>query len=162
MKSGTTYSQGDLILVPFPFTDLSATKRRPAIIVSPDHFHRTSEDVVLVAVTSQTPPRLSDMELALTQNDIVFGKIPRPSIVKLAKLFTMHQRLIVRRVARLREGKLTEVLDRLRCFFSRKPQLMVREGSAGEPGRRVRRPERRRMVPSRRGSRRQGVKKGMR
>lgn len=130
MRSGTTYSQGDLILVPFPFTDLSATRRRPAVVVSPDHFHRTADDVVLVAVTAQPPAAPSDMDLGLVQNDLAFGRIPRPSTVKLAKLFTMHQRLIAKRIGRLRGPKLTEALDRLRWFFAHEPRLVVREPSA--------------------------------
>lgn len=133
MKPGTIYNQGDLILVPFPFTDLSAAKRRPAVVVSPDPFNQTSQDAVLVAVTSQVAPLVSEMELTLTRDDIAFGRIPRPSIIKLAKLFTMHQRLIVKRVARLREQKLAEVLDRLSRFFSPRSQLTIREASSSGP-----------------------------
>lgn len=47
---------GTVVLVPFPFTDLSGTKRRPALVVSPHGFH--PEDVVLCAVTSQVPESL--------------------------------------------------------------------------------------------------------
>ncbi|HKZ75207.1 MAG TPA: type II toxin-antitoxin system PemK/MazF family toxin [Actinomycetota bacterium] len=130
MRSGTIYSQGDLILVPFPFTDLSATKRRPAVVVSPDHFHRTADDVVLVAVTAQPSAAPSEMDLGLVQSDLALGRIPRPSTVKLAKLFTMHQRLIAKRIGRLRQPKLTEALDRLRWFFAGEPRLVVREPSA--------------------------------
>lgn len=142
MRSGTIYSQGDLILVPFPFTDLSATKRRPAVVVSPDHFHRVADDVVLAAVTAQPPTAPSEMNVSLVQSDLASGRIPRPSTVKLAKLFTMHRRLIAKRIGRLREPKLTEALDRLRLFFAREPRLTVREASpttVARPGLRRRR-----------------------
>ena len=53
MPSTTRYRRGDIVLVPFPFTDLSATKKRPALVVSPDKFNEHAQDVVLVAITSQ-------------------------------------------------------------------------------------------------------------
>lgn len=39
MPSTTTYRQGEVVLVSFPFTDLTSTKRRPAVVVSPDTFN---------------------------------------------------------------------------------------------------------------------------
>ena len=53
MPSTTRYRRGDIVLVPFPFTDLSFTKKRPALVVSPDKFNEHAQDVVLVAITSQ-------------------------------------------------------------------------------------------------------------
>jgi mRNA interferase MazF len=57
MPSTTAYRQGDVVLVSFPFTDLTSTKKRPAVVVSPDTFNARNEDVVLVAVTSQIVKR---------------------------------------------------------------------------------------------------------
>ena len=45
---------GDVVLVPFPFTDQTSAKRRPAIVVSSDAYHRERPDVIVVAVTSRT------------------------------------------------------------------------------------------------------------
>ena len=53
MPSTTSYRQGDVVLVSFPFTDLISTKRRPAVVVSPDSFNARKQDLVLVAITSQ-------------------------------------------------------------------------------------------------------------
>ena len=53
MPSTTLYRRGDIILVPFPFTDLSSSKRRPALVVSPDDFNGRLQDLVVIAITSQ-------------------------------------------------------------------------------------------------------------
>ena len=45
---------GDVVLVPFPFTDQTAAKRRPAVVVSSDAYHHERPDVIVVAVTSRT------------------------------------------------------------------------------------------------------------
>jgi mRNA interferase MazF len=47
--------QGDIVLVPVPFTDLTAQKRRPVIVVSNNSYNRESDDIVVVSLTS-TPP----------------------------------------------------------------------------------------------------------
>lgn len=52
----TTFDPGDVVLVRFPFTDLAAAKKRPALVVSPTEFTRRYADVVLLALTSQPQP----------------------------------------------------------------------------------------------------------
>lgn len=56
MPTTTADSFGDVVLVPFPFTDQSTRKKRPAVIVSSALYHRNRADVILMAVTSQTTP----------------------------------------------------------------------------------------------------------
>ena len=53
MPNTTAYRFGDLVLVPFPFTDQTGIKKRPAIVVSSDAYQRQRPDMVLMAVTSQ-------------------------------------------------------------------------------------------------------------
>jgi mRNA interferase MazF len=64
MPLTTSFRQGDVVLVPFPFTNLSAIKQRPALVISPDRLNDTRPDVVVVAITSQIPPSLADDECA--------------------------------------------------------------------------------------------------
>ncbi len=60
----TLYNKWEIVLVPFPFTDLSSTKKRPALIVSPNVYN-IGQDVVIAFVTSQfvLPMRYGDYEL---------------------------------------------------------------------------------------------------
>ena len=53
MPSTTSFKRGDVVLVPFPFTDLSSIKQRPALVVSPDTWNASQSNVLLVAITSQ-------------------------------------------------------------------------------------------------------------
>ena len=50
----TIYERGDVVLVPFPFSDQSASKKRPAVIISSDRYNKLSSDVVIMAITSKT------------------------------------------------------------------------------------------------------------
>ena len=110
------YEQGAVVLVPFPFTDLSDSKRRPALVVSPQGFH--DEDLILCAITSQVPQRLSEREVVLEAGDLIEEQLPKKSIVKPGKLFTMHHSLIASRYGTVKLYKLTEVLQALRKVFA--------------------------------------------
>ena len=98
MPSTTRYRRGDIVLVSFPFTDLSSSKRRPALVISPDSFNEQGQDVVLIAC--------------------VDGELPKKSFVKLSKLFTVHSTLVLKKICALRGEKLDDVLLGLRGFFS--------------------------------------------
>ena len=118
MRFGMKYNRGTLVLVPFPFTDLSATKRRPALVISPDRFNEKSEDLILVAVTSKFPPELSEIEIPLENVDLKEGILPKRSVVRLAKIFTMHSGLIKKKAGSLKDQKIQEILDRLIGFLT--------------------------------------------
>ena len=53
MPTTIAYNFGDVVLVPFPFTDQRTTKKRPAVIVSSEAYNRERPDIIVVAVTSQ-------------------------------------------------------------------------------------------------------------
>ena len=106
---------GAIVLVPFPFTDLSGTKRRPGLVVSPANIH--PEDLILCAITAQVPPTLTPWEVALEAADLVGRRLPRRSVVRVGKLFTVHCHLIVGRFGYVTAPKLAEVLARLRWLF---------------------------------------------
>src|SRR5438067_7793794 len=63
MPSTISFSQGDVVLVPFPFTDLTAIKQRPALVLSPERFNNVRADLAVAALTSQIPGALGDDEV---------------------------------------------------------------------------------------------------
>jgi mRNA interferase MazF len=115
MPSTTRYKRGDIVLVSFPFTDLSSSKRRPALVVSPDSFNDAMKDLVLAAITSQGAEVGA---LTNDQSDCIDGILPKKSVVKPAKLFTMHTTLVVKKICAMRPEKLLIVLTEIRQFFS--------------------------------------------
>jgi len=93
-----TLDFGDVLVVPFPFTNQIAAKRRPAVVVSRRVYNDTRPDVILMAITTQVRPpgAIGEFEIVHWQEAGLF----RPSLVK--PIFaTFQQNLIVRRLGAL-------------------------------------------------------------
>lgn len=98
MPSMTDYKFGDVILVPFPFTDQSDAKKRPAIVVSSQEYNKKLPDLILMAVTSQIKPASSFGEITITQWKQ--SGLVKPSITK--PIFTTIEKgLVLRKLGRL-------------------------------------------------------------
>lgn len=113
----TTYSQGQVVLIPFPFTDLTTTKQRPAIILSSNAYNRTHHDVILAAITSQVPVHLKPDEYLLSGNNQKMAGLPKPSIIKLGKVVTIDQRLIRKTLGKLSPDTMKKAKEILQSNF---------------------------------------------
>ena len=91
---------GDIVLVPFPFTDQTTTKKRPAVVVSSDAYHRDRPDVILMAVTSQLKPAARVGEAAV-QHWKEAGLL-KPSMLK-PLLATVEKGLVIRTLGKLED-----------------------------------------------------------
>ncbi len=94
---------GDVVLVPFPFTDQSEQKKRPAVVVSSAAYHRERSDLILMAVTSQAHLTVSIGEAALA--GWKEAGLLRPSVLK-PILFTLDRSLVLRKLGYLRQQDL--------------------------------------------------------
>ena len=93
----TDYDFGDVILIPFPFTDQTTTKRRPAVVVSSTAYHRNRPDLVLMAITSRIKPFPSFGETAVDQWETA-GLI-KPSVIK--PIFaTVEKGIVIRKIGK--------------------------------------------------------------
>ncbi len=109
----TLYKSGDVVLLPFPFTNLTTTKQRPAVIISTESFHARQLDVIVLAVTSHVPPSLNPEDHLLNPSDQRAAGLPKPSIVKCAKLLTIDRRLIRKTLGHLSSETLHQLKQRL-------------------------------------------------
>ena len=96
----TGYEFGDVVLVPFPFTDLTSQKKRPAVVVSSADYHRKRPDLIVMAVTSQVKPAETFGETAILRWKE--AGLLKPSVIK-PILATLEDRLVLRKLGRLDE-----------------------------------------------------------
>lgn len=107
------YKRGDIVLVPFPFTDFSTLKQRPALVISSDAFNRSRDDVILVALTSQTESASKGGNYAVKGVEQKRSGLLREGIVLVGKIITIDQRLIRSRLGSLSPKVLVEISKRI-------------------------------------------------
>lgn len=103
------YQKGDIVLVPFPFTDLSATKTRPAVVVSVEEFEKETGNVTVAMVTSVARETSFDSEI----KEWKAANLLAPSWVR-AKLATLDPKLVRHRPGRIDQSDLANVDRKLR------------------------------------------------
>jgi mRNA interferase MazF len=96
-----TFEFGDIILVPFPFTNQTASKRRPAIVVSSHAYNSARPDIVVMAATSQVRPSPAFGEVWIGQWQV--AGLLKPSAIK-PVFATLEQTLVIRRLGALAAG----------------------------------------------------------
>ena len=115
MPPTTSYNFGAVILVPFPFTDQTATKKRPAVVVSSAAYNRVRPDLVLMAVTSQVRSVLAFGEVNVTHWSA--AGLLKPSIIK--PIFTtIEKTLVLRRLGQLEPTDERALRDALPIILS--------------------------------------------
>lgn len=93
-----TYSQFDVIVVPFPFTDIPKTKKRPALVISHSKEFSNNGYCVCAMITSE---KNSPWPLDIVINDLKSTGLPVPSRVRM-KIFTIDTKLIEKKIGTLK------------------------------------------------------------
>lgn len=100
MPSMTGCSFGDIVLVPFPFTNLTEAKKRPAVVISSAAYHQAKPDVIVMAVTSQLRPTTMLGEVPV--KDWRGAGLLKPSAIK-PVITTLERTLLIKTLGRLQE-----------------------------------------------------------
>lgn len=100
-----TFVKGDIVVIPFPFSDMSASKRRPALVLA----DLPGEDVVLCQITSKN---IEDgFAISLNNSDLLNGNLPVASNIRPNRLFTADKKLIIYTLGSISQTKYKQVVE---------------------------------------------------
>ncbi len=111
--------QGDILLIPIPYTDLSSTKRRPVIVISNNAYNQKTADIVVVAMTSN--PQFVDYSFTINPSDLVKGQLNRPGQVRVDKIYALSQSIVVKTFGRVNSQTLDRIRNMLQDLAMQKP-----------------------------------------
>jgi len=105
------YNQGDIVVVNFPFSDLTNTKKRPALIISNNSVNSTG-DYLLVQITSK---KIKDsFSFPLKRNSYVEEReLPLKSYIRLHKIFLLNQGLFAGKATELKTDVVVSVVGEI-------------------------------------------------
>ncbi len=106
--------KGRIVLVHFPFTDLTATKLRPALVI-----YESEHDIVLAFISSKVPACLSVSDVPLTKQQEGFqaSGLKVDSVIRLDKITTVVRKLVVAELGELDAGLKNDVNEKLKMLF---------------------------------------------
>jgi len=101
------FVKGDIVIVPFPFSDLSQSKRRPALVIAT----LRGDDLILCQITSQN---LTDYyAVAINNNDFETGSLNKPSNIRPNRIFTADQSIILSIAGHLQSVKTNQAIAKV-------------------------------------------------
>lgn len=101
----TSFKRGDVILVPFPFSDLSGSKKRPALVLAVNNDWR---ELVCMMLTS-SPKGI--MEIPVSHLDST--GLPKPTVARIHRLFSIDQSIVLKKLGSLHPEDLKNVMNAL-------------------------------------------------
>ena len=125
------FIKGDVVVVPFPFSDLSASKRRPALVL----VDLEGDDLILGQITSKTV--FDEKAILIENSDFHDGGLNQVSNVRPNKLFTADEGIVLYKAGKLTDCKLNSIIDSVIEMFRASDN--IKEGSdddikeSGEP-----------------------------
>ncbi len=99
------FVKGDIVVVPFPFSDLTHAKRRPAFVLTV----LPGDDVILCQITSRDVK--DDLAIKLKAADFEVGTLPVESNIRPNRLFTADRHIILYKVGHLKQEKIGQIID---------------------------------------------------
>jgi mRNA interferase MazF len=101
------FVKGDVVVIPFPFSDLSQAKRRPALVMA----NLEGDDVILCQITSRSVEDI--YAIPLLDDDFESGGLQRTSNIRPNRIFFADTRIILYKAGRVKGSKVSEVIDRI-------------------------------------------------
>jgi mRNA interferase MazF len=116
--NGMNYKQKEIVLVPFPYSDLNAIKKRPVLIVSNNDYNTNYHDVMVCVITSKT--YADEYSIQLSDKDLEFGVLPEKSLIKTHKIFTISQNRIIKKFSIINDTIFQLVSNKIKELVSSK------------------------------------------
>jgi mRNA interferase MazF len=112
MKGGMMYDQGEIVILPFPYSDLTGAKQRPALVIS-NHKLNSTQARICCLITSNEPRD----GILISNSCIKDGTLPFKSWVKPHRVFTVNERIIKKKVCCISKEFHKKILIKINDFL---------------------------------------------
>ena len=99
------FIKGDIVVIPFPFSDLTGAKRRPALVIA----NLKGNDLILCQITSKNVK--DEYAIIISNEDFEEGSLRQESNVRPNKIFTADESIILYKIGRLKKEKIEKIIE---------------------------------------------------
>jgi len=114
MKDGMMYNQKEIVLIPFPYSDLTGSKQRPALIISNEKLNKTEDRICCLITTNQHQD-----DLPINKNSFKEDSLPFKSFVRAHRIFTIHQGIIKKKLCKINDNFFDIIIRRVNEYLRR-------------------------------------------
>jgi len=107
------FVKGDVVIIPFPFTDLSGNKKRPAFVLA----DLEGDDIIVCQITSKS--KSDTYAIPLNNDNFVSGCLPVDSFIRPNKIFTADKNIILSVAGHLNDNKISDTLNAIITVISK-------------------------------------------
>ena len=101
------FIKGNVIVIPFPYSDLSKAKRRPALVIA----CLKGDDIILCQVTSQSVK--DEYSISLSEKDFIEGSLKKQSNIRPNRIFTADSNIVLYKIGQINDKKFKEVINKI-------------------------------------------------
>ncbi len=107
--------QRDLLLVPFPFSDQSGMKVRPVMVISNNSFNKTSEDLIVIGVTSNISKDIYSVQL--DNSSLEEGKLFDACCAKAENILKIDRQLVIKKIGKIKYKVFNDIVNLLNSIL---------------------------------------------
>ena len=108
------FDQGEILLIPVPFSNLSSVKKRPVLVLSNNVHNSSSNDIIVIAITSN----LAQKGIEISSNSLTNGFLPKKSIIKTDKVYTLEAGIVIKKIGKINNNVLLNVYNEFVKLFT--------------------------------------------
>ena len=111
-KGGIMFDQKDIVLIPFPYTDLSLSKKRPALIISNEKINKMQDRICCLVSTKSHKD-----DILISKNYFEEGNLPFKSFIKPHRIFTINEGIIIKKLCKIDDNLYNSVLKKINDYL---------------------------------------------
>ena len=112
MRGGMMYEQKDIVLIPFPYSDLTGFKQRPALIISNEKINKNQDRICCLVTTN-----FHKEDIEIKRNCFEKGKLPFKSFVKPHRIFCINEKIIKRKLCSINNQFHKEIIKKINEYL---------------------------------------------
>ena len=107
------FEQKDIILIPFPYSDLTSIEKRPALIISNEKINKNQDRICCLVTTKSHKD-----DLDITRDSFKEGSLPFRSFIKPHRIFTIHEKIIIKKLCSIDEKLYNKVILKINSYIN--------------------------------------------
>ncbi len=117
MMSGIHFEQGNIVLASIPFTDLTEVKKRPVLVISNETYNSTSDDIIVLAITSNLSER--NHTIRIDNDSLIWGALPKASRIKADHIIKISKQIIKKELSKVKSSVLLNAISEFKSVIDK-------------------------------------------